>query len=91
VRVGARIDVVSDAGGNECEDCCGALTAEVMPDEEPILLSEDELSELAFTAVVGQLNVTVVEKENETWPLPVKIAQRSTERGSRWDDGLLRV
>jgi hypothetical protein len=37
VEVRARIDVVSDAGGDEREDCRGALTAELVSDEEPVL------------------------------------------------------
>ncbi len=36
VQVGARIDVVRDASGDDGEDGCGALSAEVEPGEEPI-------------------------------------------------------
>ncbi len=62
-----------------------------MADEEPILLSEDQFSELALAAVVGQLDVAVVEEEHETGPLPVEVAERTTECGGGRDDGLLLV
>ena len=36
VQIGARIDLVSDAGGDDAEDSCGALATDVAPGEEPI-------------------------------------------------------
>jgi len=51
VQIGSWVDVVRDAGGDDGEDGGGAGAAEVVADEEPILLSEDQFSQLALTAV----------------------------------------
>jgi hypothetical protein len=40
VQVGARIDLMSDAGGDDAKDGSGALAANVEPGEEPIVATE---------------------------------------------------
>ncbi len=72
VQVRARVDVVGDAGGDDREDRRGALAAVVEPREEPILATEDEPPELALASVIGGLDVSVLEKEQQAWPLPMQ-------------------
>src|ERR1019366_6604616 len=43
--------------------------------KEPVLASENEPSELAFPSVVGGFDIPVFEKEQQSWPLPVQVAE----------------
>lgn len=52
VQVGARVDVMRDAGGDDGEDGSGAFAADVEPGEEPVLAAEDEATELALSTVM---------------------------------------
>lgn len=80
MEVGARVDVVSDACGDDREDGGGALAAEVEPREEPIFATEDQPSKLALATIVGQLDVSVVEEEGEALPLPMEVSEGAAER-----------
>ena len=75
MQVGARVDVVRDAGADDRQDRRGALAAEVEPGEEPVPPSEDQPSQLALASIVGQLDVAIVEEEEQPVPLPVQIAE----------------
>lgn len=81
----ARVDLVRDARGDNGEDRGGALTTGVEPGEKPVLSAEHEPAELTFEAVVGELDVSVVEEKQEAMPLAVKIAKSSSERRSGRD------
>ena len=59
VQVGARVDLLRDAGAEDREDRRGALAAEIALDEEPVLPAEDEGSQLALDAVVRELDAAV--------------------------------
>ncbi len=82
VEVGARVDVVRDAGGDDGEDRGGALAADVEPGEEPVLATEDEPAQLALAAIVRQLDVAVFEEQHEPLPLPVQVAERAGRAAS---------
>src|ERR1700733_3881307 len=79
MQVRARVDVVRDAGGDDGEDGSGALTAEVEPGKEPIFPAQDQPSELTLPAIVGGLDVSIVEKEDEALPLPMQVAEGVSE------------
>jgi hypothetical protein len=80
VEVGARVDVVGDAGCDDRQGGRGALAADVEPGEQPVLAAQNQWSELALEAIVGRLDVPVVEEEQEPLPLTMKITKRATER-----------
>src|SRR3970040_999773 len=80
VQIGAWLDVVRDARRDDREDVRGALAADISPREEPILSSEDELSQLAFASVVRELDVAVVEEEDQARPLSMQVTKRLAER-----------
>jgi hypothetical protein len=80
MQVRARVDVVRDAGGDDGEDGAGALTAEVEPGEEPIFPPKYKPSELSLAAIVGGLDVSIIEKEDEALPLPMQVAEGVSER-----------
>jgi len=65
VQIGARVDVVRDAGADDGQNIGRAGAAEIEPGEKPIASSEDEPAQLALAPVVRQLDVAVVEKEQE--------------------------
>src|SRR3984957_1902951 len=80
VQIGARVDPVRDAGADEGEDRGRALAAEVAVGEEPVLSSEDQRPQLALDPVVGQLDPTVGQEENEPVPRAQEIADGVAER-----------
>jgi hypothetical protein len=63
MQVGARTDVVRNAGRQDGEDTGGTLGSLVEPREEPVPSPEDEPAQLAFAAIVRELDVAVVEEE----------------------------
>jgi hypothetical protein len=67
VQIGARLDVVRDARGDDREDVRRALAADVAPREEPVLAAKDELSQLILAAIVREL-------DGKCSPRPVLIA-----------------
>ena len=84
VEVRARVEAVGDAGGDDGQDGRSPHSAEIFPGEEPIAPSQNQLSQLAFNTIVRQLDVPIAEKEHETLPLPMEIAERGAERRPRW-------
>jgi hypothetical protein len=52
VQVGARVDVVRDARGDDTQYRRGALSALVHPGEKPVLPAENEPAQLALTALM---------------------------------------
>src|ERR1041384_6262843 len=91
VQVGTRVELVRDAGGNDGEDGSGAFAAAVEPGEEPIFATEDQSTQLTLSAVVGQLDVAVLEEKREPRPLTMEIAERAAERGLGRDEAALLV
>lgn len=91
VQVRARVDVVRDAGRDDREDVCGPLAADVERGEEPVASAEHQSPQLALAAVVGRLDVAVVEKEDEALPLAMEISEPGAERCLLRDDGALSV
>ena len=91
VQVVTRVDVVRDARGDDRQDIAGPLAALVEPREEPIPTSQDQASELAFSAVIGGFDISVFEKEPEARPLAVQV----TEAFAQWrlgrNGGLLQI
>jgi hypothetical protein len=71
MEVGAGVDVVRDAGADDRQYGGGTLAAEIEPGEEPVASSQDELAQLALTAVIGQLDVAVLQEQPQSVPLPV--------------------
>lgn len=69
MQISARVDVVRNAGGDDSKDCGGALAAPVEPGKEPVLSAQDEASQLALAAVVGRLDIAVIEEQLEPFPL----------------------
>ena len=65
VQVGARIEIVRDAGGDDAEDGRGALAADVAPGEEPIFATETKPSQLTLAAIIGDLDIAVFEEQGE--------------------------
>ena len=65
VQVGAWIDIVSDAGGDDAEDGCGTLAADVEPGEEPIFAAETKPSQFTLAAIIRELDVAVFEEQGE--------------------------
>lgn len=65
MQVGAWIEIVRDAGGDDAEDGCGAFAADVEPGEEPIFSAETEPAQLTLASVIGELDVTVFEEKGE--------------------------
>jgi len=65
VQIGARIDLVSDACGDDAEDSCGALATDVAPREEPIFATETKPSQLTLAAVIHDLDIAIFEEEGE--------------------------
>ena len=86
MKISARVDVVRNTRGNDGQDMAGALAALVEPREEPILATEDQPSQLPLAAVVGGLDVSIFEKEEEPLPLSVQISERLPEWRLRWND-----
>src|ERR1022692_1324794 len=82
--VGTRVDAVGDAGRDDGQDGRSPLTAEVVPREEPVAPPEDELSQFTFNSIVRELDVPVAEKEHETLPLAMEVAERGAERRLWW-------
>lgn len=91
MQVGARVEIVRDAGGDDGEDGSGALAAGVEPSEEPIFATEDQAPQLTLTSIVGELNVAIIEKERETIPLSMQVARSTTERSLGRNEGALVV
>ncbi len=79
-QVGPRVDVMGDAGRDHGQDVGGALAALVEPGEEPISSTEDQSAQLALAPVIGGLDVSVFEKEQEPSPLAVQVAEGLAER-----------
>jgi hypothetical protein len=79
MEVGARVDVVRDAGGDDGENVRRALSTFIEPGEKPVASPEDKPPELALATIVGRLDVSVVEEEQEAPPLSVQIAERLAE------------
>lgn len=52
MQVGAWVDVVRDARGDDRQDMAGALAALVEPGKEPIATAQDQTSKLALSAIV---------------------------------------
>lgn len=75
MQVGARVDLVRNAGGDHRENGSGAFAAVVEPGEEPVLTTEDETAKLPLASVLGRVDVTVVEEEQEPVPLAVQVAE----------------
>lgn len=59
----AGVDPMSDAGGDDGQDVGDPFTASVLPREQPIATPENELSKLAFAAIVRQGDVPIFEKQ----------------------------
>ncbi|MEY4548944.1 MAG: hypothetical protein RL685_5139 [Pseudomonadota bacterium] len=87
----AWVDPVSDAGGQDGQDVGDPFAAGILPREQPVSTAENELSEFAFAPIVGQGNVAILEEQDQSRALPVKIAERATECGFRRNDGALFV
>lgn len=83
VQVGTRVELVRNAGGNDGEDGGGAFAAAVEPGEEPIFATEDQSTQLTLSAVVGQLDVAVLEEQGEPRPLTMEISERAAEQAER--------
>lgn len=86
VEVGARIDVVLDAGRDDRQDGGGALAADVEPGEQPVLAADDQAAQLALAPVVGGVEVAVGEEQQEPLPLAMEIPEGATERRLGRDD-----
>ncbi len=86
VQVGARIDIVRDAGGDDAEDGRGALAADIAPREEPIFATETKPSQLTLPAIIRDLDIAIFEEQGEAWPLAVEIAESATERSLGWNE-----
>src|SRR5260221_4289893 len=84
VEVCTWVDVMRDAGRDDAEDRRRPLAAVVEPCEEPIFPAEDQPSKLALAAIIGELDVAVLEKEREALPLAMEVSERTSERGLRW-------
>ena len=56
-----------------------------------IISAQNEPSKLPLTAVVGELDVAILEKEDEPIPLPMEIAECPAERGLGWNECALLV
>jgi hypothetical protein len=91
VKIGARVDVVRDARGNDRKDIAGACTALIEPGEKPIATSEDQSSELALASIVGGFDIPVVEKEQKSSPLAIQIPEARAKGRLGWHDGLLPI
>jgi hypothetical protein len=72
VQIGARVDVVRDAGRDHGEDIGGAFAIDVKPGEERVLAAQDQPSQLALSVIVGCLDVAVLQEEKQPMPLAVK-------------------
>src|SRR5450432_1549487 len=79
VQIRTRIDVMRDARREDRQDVAGTRAAFVEPRKEPVLASENQPSELALPSVVGGFNVPVFEKEHQSWPLPIQVAEAPAE------------
>src|SRR5580658_3313800 len=89
VEIRARVDLVGDAGRDDREDVARARAASVEPREEPIFAAQNEPPELAFSSVVGGFDVSVFEKEQQSWPLAIQIPEPLAERCLGRNHGLL--
>ena len=58
-------------------------------EQVPVASAEDQSSELALAAIVGRLDVAVVEKENEAMPLAMETPEPGAERRLRRYGGAL--
>ena len=68
-----------DARRDDRQDIAGARATSVEPREEPVLAAENETSELTFPSVVSGFDIPVFEKERQSWPLPVQVAEAFAE------------
>jgi hypothetical protein len=89
VQVGARINVVRDARGDDTQDRRGAFSTFVHPSEEPVFPAENEPAQLALTAIIRQLDIAIFEEEGKSLPLSMQVAERTTERSLRRNDRAL--
>jgi len=66
-------------------------SSHVEPREQPIFATGHEAPELALAPVVGGLDVSVVEEEQQPCPLPVEVTEPFSERGLGRGDCFLAV
>jgi hypothetical protein len=91
VQIRSRVDVVGNASGEDGEDGGSPFSTVVAPCKEPVASAEDKSSELTLTPVVGGLDVSVVEKEQQASPLAMQVAEGLAERGLGRNDGALAI
>jgi hypothetical protein len=91
VQVGARVEVVRDARGDNRQDIAGTLAAFIEPREEPVATTQYQASELTLSSVIGRFDIPILEKEQQSSPLAIEIAEAFAEWGLGRDDALLLV
>jgi hypothetical protein len=69
----------------------GTLAAFVEPSEKPISTSQNQTSELTLTSIVGGLDIAIFEKQKQSPPLAVEIAEAFAERCLGRDNALLPI
>ncbi len=91
MEVRARVDVVRDAGCENGQDRCGPLPSNILPGEHPVFSALYEPPQFSFTTVVRELDVSVLEEKDQAMPLPVQVAESTTQGGLGRDERTLLV
>jgi hypothetical protein len=91
MQIGARVDIMRQARGDDRQDGRGALCPLIEPCEEPILTTENQSSELALATIIRQLDLSVLEEKREPLPLAVQVSETASEGCLGWRYGALVV
>ena len=91
MQVGARVDAMRDARADDREDRGGAFAPEIACGKKPVLPSQNERSQFPFNTVVGQLDPTIREEQDQSIPLPMQVADGFAERCFRRNERALLV